>query len=114
MTVLIDDGPCTITGPEGQTFTAGGAWLTDDAGVLYVADVSGIGPKSVLASRGELQTWHGQTVGTYYVTGRWDRWTKYDRIRMAAIRATIDGKEYHGRFGYDWNQSVFLRRCKER
>jgi hypothetical protein len=107
---IVDDGPCTITSPSGHEFTANGAYVNEEGGCAYV-DVTGFGKDAEIRS-GTLTDWHGNEIGTYHVTGRWYwRNNSYAGVRMASIRATIQGREYTGKLGYDYNQLVRLRRA---
>ncbi len=94
---------CVITGPHGQEFRANGAMFDPDrGGCLYAAwNHDGLS--------GPLETWHGEYVGTYWVTSAWRRYTNYGWLNMNAITATIGGKEFYGRYSPDTGQLVRLK-----
>jgi hypothetical protein len=105
----------TIIGPEGQTATAGGGFVSAD---LVYAYVSGDGKHTdndgtYRKSRGPLTLWDGTRIGTWFSVNRWDRWTAYDRYTMHAIEAVISygpaKGTYHGRYNEDGGQLVTLR-----
>lgn len=97
---------CTITSPSGQQFTSGGAYITDDRAVVYLA--SDPIPKPTYRYKGKpivthddwrapLTDWHGNQVGLYYVISSWQTPSSYVSTRMYAITATINGRTYYGR-----------------
>jgi len=69
---------------EGHSFEAGGAVVTETHLVAYPAD------------NGILTDWHGRVIGTWREVSSW-RIDSWQGDRMYAIRATVDGKTYHGR-----------------
>lgn len=104
---------CTITGPDGQSFTAHGAIFDlDQGGCLYVGEPTGrnyLGYPGMYVPYGPLTDWHGNRVGTYWAISHY-------RNNLGAvitcIRARIEGREYHGRYGSDWSQLVNLKPVK--
>lgn len=75
---------CTIT-HEGQSFTAGGAVITDDRIIAY------------LGKNGVLTDWHGNAIGKYQITSTWKTPHSYLSSTMNAVHAKVDGKLFKGR-----------------
>lgn len=97
---------CTITGPEGQGYTAMGAVFDPETGgYLYVAG----DPAHHLS--GQLQTWHGERVGYWQRVSTWRRYGARwgESYTMVALRGYVSGREYTGRFGCDWSQLIHLK-----
>lgn len=102
---------CTITAPDGTPITAGGAVITPNFVLCYV---SGDGKGN---TRGDLTTWHGEKIGTWRLVSSWKQIAPYGFAHwytMRAISATIDGKDWHGRYNSDGGDLVKLRPYIER
>lgn len=101
---------CTITGPNGNQFTASGAVFDlDNGGCLYVGSPTGKnyhGYPGMYTPYGPLTDWHGNRVGTYWAT---NVYRNNLGATITCIAATIEGREYYGRYGSDWSQLVNLR-----
>ena len=98
---------------DGHEYTSGGAYLTNERGIVYVS------PKPVPAGcralGGTVTDWHGNTLGRYSVTSSW-RINSYHLgyYTMEAIEVTLtDGRRYHGRYNRDWSGACKIKRCKE-
>ena len=75
---------CTITHND-QSFTAGGAIITDNHIVAY------------LGAHGVLTDWHGKPLGRYHIVSTWRTPRSYISGVMHAVHATVNGKLYKGR-----------------
>ncbi|UUV43265.1 hypothetical protein RCCWILLIS_93 [Rhodobacter phage RcCWillis] len=77
--------------------------------VAYVGESlkSGAGIDRELYSRNILTDWHGNRIGTCYLSNSWPV-NSYIGSRMYQIYAWVDGKEYTGR-GFGRGMSVNLR-----
>jgi hypothetical protein len=100
---------CNIT-HEGKTFEAGGAVITPEHAIVYLASDPIPTPDRMRSGRqffpsrprpaacgtpwhGTLTDWHGNKVGTYAPQS-----TFFQRgARMYAISARINGQDYYGR-----------------
>lgn len=74
---------CTITHND-HTYESGGAYQTPFRLVAY------------LGKNNTVTTWHGKVIGTYRTISSWRVNSPWSTHRYA-IRATVDGIEYHGR-----------------
>lgn len=105
---------CTIF-HEGQDFTAGGAVVDHENGFVFAYLKSSSPPGSLMLDRqhdnGDVQTWHGEKLGTYRVVSSWKNYRGVFSDRVVAVRATIDGRSYHGRSGGS-GLFIRLRLCK--
>ena len=63
-----------------------------------------------IGSRVQVRTWLGTVIATGTVTGKY-RNNLNARIVRLAVRGT-NGAHYIGQMGWDWNESVRLRKCK--
>ena len=94
----------------GREFTSGGAAFDlDNGGCLYVGAPTGrnyLGYPGMSIPYGPLTTWHGERVGTYWAI---NTYRNNLGATITSIRATIQGREYYGRYGSDWSQLVRLR-----
>jgi hypothetical protein len=100
---MILEQNCTIT-IGGKAFTAGGAWLTDQGGAVYIVENSG---------RLEARTWHGEKLADAELVSRWNMYgASLGRYEMRAIRFAWEGKVYHGRYSSDWSELCKVRRMK--
>ena len=91
---------CTITGPNGQRYTAGGAAMSGD-GRRLVCYVTGV-PYERKAT-----TWQGDVLGTARVVSTWNMFVPgaYSRVRLSAVRVRLtDGRVYAGRMSFDSTQ----------
>lgn len=82
---------CTFTA-QGRSFTAGGAYVTDERAIAY--------PKlerEYVGARGDLTDWHGNVIGKCVVTAMWRTPRSYVSSHMLQIAGTIDGRKYTGR-----------------
>ena len=96
---------------KGKTFEAGGAFLADNVGLVYVREIPLCGGKL----RGlEVTDWHGNALGTASVRSTWNRYTRYgERNRWTAYRVHLhDGSIWHGRHCSDNAQALRIHRCK--
>jgi hypothetical protein len=75
---------CTIV-HNGQSFTSGGAVITDNRIVAY------LGKDKVLTD------WHGSAIGTYRIVSTWKTPRSIVSSTMSAVHATVNGKLYKGR-----------------
>ena len=111
-TFPIVETECTIT-HDGKDFTASGAMFDlDRGGCLYVGEPTGrnyLPYPGMYVPYGPLTTWHGERVGTYWATSVYR--TNHDAT-ITCISATIQGRDYYGRYGSDWSQLVHLRPAK--
>ena len=90
---------CTITN-EGREFSAGGAVVTPDAIIAYVGKTTGDGmgcDRHGKTSLRELTDWHGEVIGTCYISSTWRTQHSYVSSTMHQIYATVDGINYTGR-----------------
>ena len=97
---------------DGKDFTASGAMFDlDRGGCLYVGEPTGRNyhRSGMFIPYGPLTTWHGERVGTYWATSTYRN--NFDAT-ITTIRATIQGRDYYGRYGSDWSQLVHLRPAK--
>lgn len=77
---------------KGQDFAAGGAYVSDD--VLYCYPRP-IGIETVGPSGGRVETWSGEAIGNYFVTGQS---RGFHNVRLTCYRVRLDdGREYVGR-----------------
>lgn len=108
MNFPIVETDCTITGPQGQTFTANGAMFDlERGGCLYVSDYDDNDQADWRdPANGPLTDWNGNRIGTWWRT---NRYRNNIGARIDCIAATIQGREYYGRYGSDWSQLVNLR-----
>lgn len=82
---------CTIS-HEGREFSAGGAIVTPDHLVAYV----GKKLTNVVGQR-ELTDWHGDILGTCYISSTWATPRACVSSTMCQVYATVDGVTYTGR-----------------
>lgn len=83
-TVPYVEPDCTIA-HEGRVFESGGAAITEDRLVAY------------LAPAGVLTDWHGRKIGTYTVTSTWRTPGSFMSESMSQIRACVGPRTYTGR-----------------
>ena len=81
---------CTIK-HEGREFAAGGAVVTPDFIIGYV------GKPVPGAARRDLTDWHGNKIGTCYISSTWKTPHSYVSDVMHQIYARVDGVDYTGR-----------------
>lgn len=119
MTAIVSEPKCTLN-LNGSTFTAGGAWLTEEAGMVYAAPCSTAGHDQIWprgadwpfrpGCSGKVKTWDGKVIGDYIVTSTW---LAPRCARMAALSIVIQpNRHYHGRFGFDSGDAIRIRRVK--
>jgi hypothetical protein len=97
------EGPCAIE-HEGKTFEAGGAWLRDGRGVVYV-DVS---PSPTRQHR--VTDWHGKVLAAAELGPIY--WGNY--CRMRSVRFDYEGAAYVGRYCPDAGDAVRVRALKKK
>lgn len=106
---------CTFTNRDGKEYTANGAIFDpEQGGYLYVGAPTGknqAGLSGRYVPYGPLTTWRGDRVGTYWAV---NTYRNNLGATITSIQATIDGREYYGRYGSDWSQIVHLRPRKTR
>lgn len=83
---------CTVR-IEGRTFESGGAYVNPERAVVYIASTT----SGHLPPWGTLTDWHGNKLGTYERVSAWITPGSWVSSMSYAIRATIDGRLYHGR-----------------
>lgn len=114
ITFPIVETECTIS-HNGQDFTASGAIFDlDQGGSLYVGESTGrnyLPYPGMYVPYGPLETWKGERVGTYWAI---NTYRNNFGATITCISATIQGREYYGRYGADWSQLVNLRPYKRR
>ena len=75
---------CVVT-HEGRTYEAGGAVVTPELCVAY------------LAKDGKVTDWHGAVLGTFRIVASWRTPRSYVSSHMHAVHVTIEGVLYKGR-----------------
>lgn len=96
---------CTITGPNGQTATAGGASLVNCSdglvrGVVYAkANSDGW-------HRGQVTDWHGNVIAHATFSGVYRGGFG---AKMRTVRFIVDGVTFSGRYGCDWSNAVKVK-----
>ncbi len=77
---------CTVTHKD-RTFEAGGAVVTPDYIVAY------------LAKDGVLKDWHGKVLGSYKITATWKTPRSFISSEQHQVTAYVCGVRYTGRSG---------------
>jgi hypothetical protein len=108
------EADCTIT-HEGRSFTSGGAVVSGNHAIVYVGEprkmYEGIG--------GDVTTWHGEKLGTYYIPNSGLRSFAlrpaargFNGVKLTCYSVTFtDGSRWHGR-GLGTGMMLRLRRSK--
>ncbi len=89
---------CTIT-HKGRTFESGGAVVTDEFVIGYIGKEipgSGMGCNNAHARR-VLTDWHGNQIGTCYISSTWRTPNSFFSSTMHQVYARVNGKDYTGR-----------------
>ena len=99
---------CVVTAPDGTPFESGGAIVNDDYIEAYVINSAGY---LRVGQRVSIQDWHGEQLGTAWVTGRW-RINSFLGTHMHSFRVTLpDGREYNAR-GLGAGMSITGKRAR--
>lgn len=107
MQPIINDGPCTF-GHEGKAYTANGAYLDDDGGVVYI-----VYHQDCPSCYWHAETWHGEKIARVTTMSTWKvQCRTYGYYRMRAIRFRVGDRLYHGRFNEDSGQLCRVRRIR--
>lgn len=98
---------CTIT-HEGKSFSASGAWLTEQGGAVYI-----IRRDNQLT----VETWNGDLISANIQVV--PEWIQYSRAghpyRMRSIRFSVAGNIcFSGRYSPDWAELCRVKRVRGR
>lgn len=100
----LNETHCPFTGPDGKVYTNRGAFIDERVAIVYMTNKDN-GLKAT--------DWQGNVLAeTVHVTSEWTENRGQESYRMRAVRFTIDGMTYSGRYGYDWGQLVRAKRVK--